>query len=269
MKVIFAGYSKCGTKTMAEALRILGYNVYDFMENYEYLGDKWMKVFKEGGTKDDFYEMYKDVDAVTDMPAFYFWNQILEAFPDAKIVFCERPEDEWYASMLKQKESGEGFIMRFLGYMSPTNYRLNAWAMAMFKVVTGMQASMSLFGERPFNELLMKHSYRMHNAYVKKCAPKDQLLEFNIKDGWKPLCEFLKVSIPDTEFPHKNKKGSITQELMETNPLFIRMQREMAVSCTVLAGLTVFCFYKGFTNRSFIMQTCNKMFCSLQSKFNI
>ena len=87
MKVIFAGYSKCGTKTMAEALRILGYNVYDFMENYEYLGDKWMKIFKEGGTKDDFYEMYKDVDAVTDMPAFYFWNQILEAFPDAKVFF--------------------------------------------------------------------------------------------------------------------------------------------------------------------------------------
>ena len=86
MKVIFAGYSKCGTKTMAEALRILGYNVYDFLENYEYLGDKWMKIFKEGGTKDDFYEMYKDVDAVTDMPTFFFWNQILEAFPDAKVV---------------------------------------------------------------------------------------------------------------------------------------------------------------------------------------
>ena len=85
MKVIFAGSSKCGTKTMAEALRILGYNVYDFMENYEYLGDRWIKIFKEGGTKEDFYEMYKDVDAVTDMPAFFFWNQILEAFPDAKV----------------------------------------------------------------------------------------------------------------------------------------------------------------------------------------
>ena len=33
----------------------------------------------------DFYKMYKDVDAVTDMPAFYFWKQILEAFPDAKV----------------------------------------------------------------------------------------------------------------------------------------------------------------------------------------
>ena len=83
------------------------------------------------------------------------------------------------------------------------------------------------------------------------------------------MCEFLKVSIPESEFPHKNKKGSITQELMETNPLFIRMQREMAVSCTVLAGLTVFCFYKGVTNRSVIMQSCNNLFSNLQSKFNI
>ena len=44
-----------------------------------------MKVFREGATKADFYEMYKDVDAVTDMPANYFWKQILEAFPDAKV----------------------------------------------------------------------------------------------------------------------------------------------------------------------------------------
>ena len=85
MKVIYAGFSKCGTKTMAQALRDLGYNVYDFMENYEFLGDKWMKIFQEGGTKEDFYEMYKDVDAVTDAPCCYFWKQILEAFPDAKV----------------------------------------------------------------------------------------------------------------------------------------------------------------------------------------
>ena len=29
--------------------------------------------------------MYKDVDAVVDAPAFYFWEEIHKAFPDAKV----------------------------------------------------------------------------------------------------------------------------------------------------------------------------------------
>jgi len=267
MKVIFAGYSKCGTKTMAEALRILGYNVYDFMENYEYLGDKWMKIFKEGGTKDDFYEMYKDVDAVTDAPAFTFWREILEAFPDAKIIFHERPEDEWWPSMEKQLQSWEGFTLKLQNYLSPTKYRLFVWAQHMFVAVFGVQLKMYLIGDNPTNEMLMRHSYRAHNAYVKSCAPKDQLLEFNIKDGWKPLCEFLKVPIPESEFPHKNKKASVTQEMMDTNSLFIRMQREMTVSLSLLTGLSMFCLYKVFTNRSKLLQSFSTHFYYIQSKF--
>ncbi len=84
MKVIYAGFSKCGTKTIAEALRLLDYEVYDFLENFEFLGDRWMKIFEEGCTSEMLYEMYKDVDAVTDMPCFFFWDELLQAFPDAK-----------------------------------------------------------------------------------------------------------------------------------------------------------------------------------------
>lgn len=85
MKVIFAGYSKCGTKTMAEALRELDLKVYDFMENYEFLREEWMQVYNKGATIEDFRKMYEGVDAVTDMPCFYFWEELLEAFPEAKV----------------------------------------------------------------------------------------------------------------------------------------------------------------------------------------
>ena len=86
MKVIFAGLSKTGTKTMASALRILGYNCYDFMENYEHLYDDWMKLMCDGGDTEDIRRMLKDVDAVTDIPACIFWEEILKAFPDAKVL---------------------------------------------------------------------------------------------------------------------------------------------------------------------------------------
>ena len=43
-------------------------------------------------------KMYKDVDAVTDLPAYLYWEQLLEAFPNAKIIHMERNEVTWERS---------------------------------------------------------------------------------------------------------------------------------------------------------------------------
>ena len=78
-------------------------------------------------------------------------------------------------------------------------------------------------------------------------APSDKLLVYNVKEGWEPLCNFLGVDIPLKPFPHKNVRGGITQELMATNPFFIRMQREMLCSSVVimsLVGYSCYRFYK-------------------------
>ena len=70
---------------MREAFRILGLEVYDGVENYLYLGDDWLKIFNEGGSKEDFQRMFENVDAVTDIPSYFFWEEIAEAFPDCKV----------------------------------------------------------------------------------------------------------------------------------------------------------------------------------------
>lgn len=48
--------------------------------------------------------------------------------------------------------------------------------------------------------------FNEHNEAVKSAVPADRLLVFEVKQGWKPLCEFLSVPIPDTSFPRSNKK---------------------------------------------------------------
>ena len=85
MKVIVAGMPKTGTKTMQAALTELGYKVYDYEENVLFLNDEWRKIYSEGGSTEDFYEMYKNVDAVTDVPPCYFWDEIHKAFPESKV----------------------------------------------------------------------------------------------------------------------------------------------------------------------------------------
>ncbi|XP_076823418.1 uncharacterized protein LOC143469561 [Clavelina lepadiformis] len=120
MKVIVAGLSKTGTKSMADALRMLGYSVYDYMENYEYLHKDWEKIFAGDGTTDDFRRMYKDVDAITDTPAAYFWDEIHKAFPDAKIILTMRDNEERWFKSLKVQGDQVRDALNPLWYLSPT-----------------------------------------------------------------------------------------------------------------------------------------------------
>ena len=68
-------------------LHYFSFKTYDLFEHWWFHGKNWIKIFNEGGTTEDFYEMYKDVDAIVDTPAFYFWEEIHKAFPEAKVQF--------------------------------------------------------------------------------------------------------------------------------------------------------------------------------------
>ncbi|XP_076815489.1 uncharacterized protein LOC143461604 isoform X3 [Clavelina lepadiformis] len=229
MKVIYAGFSKTGTKSMQAALTELGYNVYDFMEQYKYQGKEWMKIFKYGGTTEDFRKMFENVDAVTDMPACYFWDEIHKAFPDAKIVLCLRDsEDEWAKSVGNEAVSEARWLILIGLVFSPTLRRLREHKnYCMYSAFGTTYNKESLFKTPHYNQMLTRMHYRRHNAHVLQNAPKDKLLVYNVKEGWEPLCKFLGVDVPSKPFPHRNKKGSIVDEYLESNPVLIRAQREI------------------------------------------
>ena len=87
MKIIVAGYPQTGTKTLITALKTLGYTVFDFSEHFFYHGNDWNKIFDGKGSSEDFKRMYEDVEVVADIPVFYFWEEISQVFPDAKVKF--------------------------------------------------------------------------------------------------------------------------------------------------------------------------------------
>ena len=86
MKVIVASLPKTGTKSLAEALRILGYNVDDVLDQYQRHRKEWTVILTKGFTTEEFHAMYRNVDAVTDVPACAFWQEIHKAFPEAKVT---------------------------------------------------------------------------------------------------------------------------------------------------------------------------------------
>jgi len=86
MKIICAGAPRTGTTSLAAALRFLGLTVYDSPEQMAFQLEDWDDILRKGG-EPDWRAMFNDVDAICDGPAFYFWEQMLDAFPDAVVRF--------------------------------------------------------------------------------------------------------------------------------------------------------------------------------------
>lgn len=58
-----------------------------------------------------------------------------------------------------------------------------------------------------WNRESFRRAYLSHYEHVRSVVPPERLFNFNITDGWGPLCEFLgkEVSPPEAPFPHFNK----------------------------------------------------------------
>ena len=72
------------------------------------------------GKSPDFVSMYKDVDAVTDRPPAFWFQELSEAFPDANVILTVRDSEEvWLKSYMKLNDvlrtlNGSGFLTKLL-----------------------------------------------------------------------------------------------------------------------------------------------------------
>lgn len=48
---------------------------------------------------------------------------------------------------------------------------------------------------------------------VRELVPEGKLLEWNVEDGWQPLCEFLGKVIPEEPFPRANDKDGFNRRV--------------------------------------------------------
>ena len=51
---------------------------------------------------------------------------------------------------------------------------------------------------------IARANFRKHNQYVRSCFSEDarQLLVYDVRDGWPPLCAFLGMDVPSAPFPN-------------------------------------------------------------------
>ena len=229
MKVICAGLAKTGTKSITKALRHLGYEVYDWEEQIFYFMDQWIDVFQNGVAPDVKY-IYQNADAVVDVPGVFFWEEILEAFPDCKVILSERNEDSWVESWVNQLKALDNTKSVFLKILSPTMRKFSRIGRASVRALYGSRETTPTY--------VFRKRYRMHNHRVRSLAPPSKLLLYDVKQGWKPLCDFLGCEVPTVAFPHENVKGEIAQKLVKLSSTRIGRQVKWEIQRAMLVVIS-------------------------------
>ena len=231
MKVVCAGLNKTGTKSLAEALRVLGYKVYDYEEQtLDYL-DHWIKVFNGDTPEATIKLVYHNADAVVDYPGLYFWEEILDAFPGTKVILSVRDEDKWIQSWMKQLAMVEAARPRLL-FLSPTGRKMLKVYYAFLRACYGEVHNRN-------NTYVYCKNARAHNDRVRAIVPKENLLVYRIMQGWKPLCDFLGHEIPNVAFPHENVKGEIPHRVFRETRFAKGFKTEIVASLKVIVALSV------------------------------
>jgi hypothetical protein len=148
-----------------------------------------------------------------DWPGCSFWEQHVEAFPDAKVLLNVRDKEAWYKSCLSTIYPVKELMAR--GELKGNTERApSPEVMAMINRVIWDGTFDNRFLDK-------EHAFSVFDAHVedvKAKVPADKLLVYEVKQGWEPLCDFLEVPVPAQEFPRLNDSASFRAMFGITEP---------------------------------------------------
>lgn len=222
IQVIGAGLGRTGTSSTQLALNILGfktYHMYDVIasESHSHL---W-KDFAEGhSTVEDVITLMRrsGFNATIDHPAADIYMEQMRLFPDAKVILTVREsgaqwEKSWDTLMSVARVMDAPFTLTYPNFFRYIpNFNNLIPIRCMFGTFNLGLKPCELAYEYPKKRAgWLAEQYDAWVAKAKATVPASKLLEFNVKQGWEPLCAFLGKPVPNVPFPKSNDGASITR----------------------------------------------------------
>lgn len=240
LDIIGAGFGRTGTLSVQHALNTLGFPCYHMVEamgkhNPTHL-DFWCEVAEgQPGTQYPWDKVFANYRATVDNPGCCVWRELLAANPDAKVLLTLHPKgaEAWYDSTVETIYKFERtWQYRLLAFVTP---RLRKISRMIGKLVW-QRSHRGTMGDR--NAAIAR--YTQHVEEVKAAVPPERLLVFSVNQGWKPLCDFLNVPVPDVPFPNVNDRRTIKKQ-------FYLVVVGVTVAQIVVFGLLAWLGYTLFT----------------------
>jgi Sulfotransferase domain len=202
LEIIGPGFGRTGTNSLKLALEQLGFgpchHMFEVRDHPEQLAN-WEAAAR--GERVDWDDVFRGYRSQVDWPGARYWRELAQHYQKAKVILLVRDPDSWFDSV-------QATIVPFVAargtHPSP---HVNALAEMGHQTV-----SVQVFGDRLSDRDHAIRIFRRHIAEVQSEIPSDRLLTFDLRSGWKPLCEFLEVDAPDVPFPNTNSSKAFVEE---------------------------------------------------------
>ena len=146
---------------------------------------------------------------VVDTPTCCFVEEMMDLYPDAKVICTVRDPDKWADSMDRMAQTSLQWFLSFALFWLP-GLRL----FPEFGEVLNVGRWRELYGPPPEGQkyVLGRQIWERHIDYLERTVPKDKLVYFDVKEGWEPLCKALDVPVPvGVDFPRINDGAAIEE----------------------------------------------------------
>jgi hypothetical protein len=235
MKLIGAGLPRTGTLSQKVALEVLGvgpcYHMVNVLADLD-LASQWRRALEGDG---DWHTIFEGFESTVDWPGSFFYRELIDVYPDAKVLLSTRDGEAWARSMRETIWGvlyGDILIRHLSEARSIVDPKWRGY-IEMIKVM--WQQSGLMEGEDTTAEWMIGAMERYHEE-VQATVPPDRLLVWSVSDGWEPLCEFLELPVPEMPFPHLNDSKQFSERLFDG--ALIALQEYRAQEGTEAVGAT-------------------------------
>ncbi|MGP0100621.1 MAG: sulfotransferase family protein [Solirubrobacteraceae bacterium] len=215
IELIGAGLPRTGTLTQKLALEELGlspcYHWVNLIADLDQV-ELWDRAMDGQAPWE---EIFEDHRSTADWPGGYFYRELMDFYPDAKVLLSVREPESWERSFREtiwtmcHGETVMPLLSRARAQVDPRWKRYLALVDRMF---WGPQGTFAAGHAEPAQ--LIEQAIA-HNERVKRVVPAERLLVWEVTDGWEPLCEFLEVDVPDGPFPHANDRDTFLERVVD------------------------------------------------------
>jgi hypothetical protein len=211
MKLIGAGLPRTATTSQMIALEMLGlpcYHMRDMMADRATSIPQWRHALEGDGPWD---ELFEGKDSVVDWPGSYHWRELIDVYPDAKVLLSVRDADSWVRSM-QDTISQIWFGDTLMHHLARAQYHIDPLFAGWIDLLRDMWDRSGVV--QGGDETRMAETMEQWNQDVIDTVPSERLLVWHPKDGWEPLCELVDAPVPDAPLPNVNDTENFQKNLI-------------------------------------------------------
>ena len=224
MKVIGAGLPRTGTLSQKVALEMLGFGPCYHMVNVLTdlpLAEQWARAMDEPA---DWEAIFGEHESTVDWPGSFFYRELADAYPDAKVVLSIREPEAWERSML-DTIWGLFHGHSVMAHISKAREVVDPDWRAYMQLMQRMWSAQGVFSGPELQPGQLAGAITRYQEQVQRNIPEDRLLVWSVAEGWEPLCRFLDVEVPDAEFPRLNDSKMFVDRIIDGSLMVLQRWR--------------------------------------------